>query len=170
MKKLLVDAEHHLRASRAKDSVLSYGDVLRTARDMLASGPAVARDLSSTLDAFLIDEFQDTSRTQREIVELMWQDSASESSAVSGDLPRVARVRRRGLLIVGDRKQSIYGFRGADVGSFAELCIGLAGQPAREALRIAPGRVWEPEEPIADFVALRHNRRSAPSVLTFVNA
>jgi ATP-dependent helicase/nuclease subunit A len=165
---LLERAEAALRASMVRDSVLGYGEVLRAARDILATRPAVARDLGRDLDAFLVDEFQDTSRVQREIVELAWQDA--EALAVVPGQPRIARVRRRGLLVVGDRKQSIYAFRGADVGSFAELCIGLAGRRAREALRIAPGRVWEPEEPIADFVALRENRRSSPEILSFVNA
>jgi ATP-dependent helicase/nuclease subunit A len=170
MKALLVRAEATLRASMIRDSTLGHGEVLRAARDILATDTVAARDLGRGLDALLIDEFQDTSRVQREIVELAWQDPASESTVEVTRVPRIARVRRRGLLVVGDRKQSIYAFRGADVGSFAELCIGLAGQPAREALRIAPGRVWEPEEPIADFVALRENRRSAPEILSFVNA
>jgi ATP-dependent helicase/nuclease subunit A len=170
MKTLLVDAEKRLRASRARDSVLSYGDVLQAARDVLAGDPDVAMDLGAGLDAFLVDEFQDTSRTQREIVELLWQDHMAKDLVPGSPSPRIARVRPRGLFVVGDRKQSIYGFRGADVGSFAELCIGLAGRPARDALRIPRGRVWEPEEPTADFVALRHNRRSAPEILSFVNA
>jgi ATP-dependent helicase/nuclease subunit A len=160
-KSWLVRAEGRLRASMARDSVLGYGDVLREARDILATDTSLFRDL----DALLVDEFQDTSRVQREILELMWQDES-----VDPRLPRIARVRRRGLMVVGDRKQSIYGFRGADVGAFAELCVGLAGRPAREALRIAPGKVWEPEEPIADFLALRENRRSAPKILEFINA
>jgi ATP-dependent helicase/nuclease subunit A len=161
LKAWLVRAEERLRHSMAFDSVLGYGEVLREARETLSGDWSASRDL----DAFLVDEFQDTSRVQREIVELLWKGEDPDAR-----LPRIARVRRRGLLVVGDRKQSIYGFRGADVGSFAELCVGLAGRPARDALRIPPGRVWEPEEPIADFVALRVNRRSRPEILEFVNA
>ncbi len=167
-KTLLVRAEAALRASMLRDSVLGYADVLRAARDTLASETTAALDLGRGLDALLIDELQDTSRVQREIVELAWQDPATAGRA--RELPRIARVRGQGLLVVGDRKQSIYAFRGADVGSFAELCVGLAGRPARQALRVPPGRVWEPEEPIADFIALRENRRSAPEILSFVNA
>lgn len=167
MKALLVGAENELRGTMTRDCVLSYGELLRAARDFLASGSAAAREVGTATEALLIDEFQDSSRAQRDIVELFWEDHAAPR--VSEGAPRIARVRRHGLLVVGDRKQSIYGFRGADVGSFAELCVGLAGRPARDALRIPPGRVWEPEEPIADFVALRHNRRSAPEILSFVN-
>jgi ATP-dependent helicase/nuclease subunit A len=165
---LLTRAETAVRTSMVREGVLGFGAVLRAARDILRDDAAAARTLGRELDAFLVDELQDTSRIQREIVELAWQ--ADPASGLPSDLPAVARVRPRGLLVVGDRKQSIYGFRGADVAAFAELCIGLAGRPARVALRIAPGRVWEPELPHADFVALRHNRRSCPEILSFVNA
>jgi ATP-dependent helicase/nuclease subunit A len=168
-KVLLVRAETALRTSMVRDGVLGFGEVLRAARDILRDDASAALGLSRELDALLIDELQDTSRIQREIVELAWQADPTTSASRSA-LPGLGRIRPRGLLVVGDRKQSIYGFRGADVGAFAELCIGLAGRPAREALRVAPGRVWEPEHPSADFVALRHNRRSAPEVLSFINA
>jgi len=167
-KVLLVRAEAALRASMVRDGVLGFGEVLRAARDVLRDDPSAAMALGRELDALLIDELQDTSWIQREIIELAWQ--ADPASTPRAGLPGLGRVRRRGLLVVGDRKQSIYGFRGADVGAFAELCVGLAGRPAREALRIAPGRLWEPEHPNADFVALRRNRRSAPEILSFVNA
>jgi ATP-dependent helicase/nuclease subunit A len=165
-KTLLVRAHAALRTSMLRDGMLGFSEVLRVARDVLRDDPNATLALGRDLDALLIDELQDTSRIQREIVELAWQDPTSGAAAFS----RLGRVRRRGLLVVGDRKQSIYGFRGADVGAFAELCVGLAGRPAREALRIAAGSVWEPEHPNADFVALRRNRRSAPEILSFVNA
>ena len=62
------------------------------------------------------------------------------------------------------------GFRGADVSVFAELAVGLAGEPAQRALSIPDGFVWRPNEPLADFVALRENRRGEPELLSFANA
>ncbi|HVH41661.1 MAG TPA: 3'-5' exonuclease, partial [Labilithrix sp.] len=102
------------------------------------------------------------------LLQLLW--ARSDARPPAGAIPPLSAMRPRGLLVVGDRKQSIYGFRGADVGVFAELAVGLAGAPARVALGIPAGVTWEPKDPLADFHALRHNRRSVPSILAFANA
>jgi ATP-dependent helicase/nuclease subunit A len=165
---LLLESEEVMAREALREGILSFGDVLRAARDVLRDRPDVAARVGASIDALLVDEFQDTSRLQRDLVLLLWeQDPAARRP---GTLAKLPGVRPRGLLVVGDRKQSIYGFRGADVAVFAELCVGLAGTRAREALGIEPGAVWEPEQPAADFVALRHNRRGADELLTFANA
>ena len=154
------------RGSRAR-AAIGFGEILRAARELLRDRPDVASEVSAGIDALLVDEFQDTSRVQRDLIQLLW---ARPETREAGRVPPLASVRDGGLLVVGDRKQSIYGFRGADVGVFAELAVGLAGTPAREALGIPAGVTWEPREPLADFCALRHNRRSVSEVLTFANA
>ena len=153
------------RASRAR-AAIGFGEVLRAARELLRDRPDVAEEVGDAIDALLVDEFQDTSRVQRDLLQLLW---ARNETREAGRVPPLAAIRDGGLLVVGDRKQSIYGFRGADVGVFAELAVGLAGAPAREALGIPPGVTWEPREPLADFYALRHNRRSVAEVLAFAN-
>ncbi|MDB4936252.1 MAG: putative ATP-dependent helicase [Labilithrix sp.] len=153
------------QAGRAQASI-GFGEILRAARELLRDRPDVAEEVGGAIDALLVDEFQDTSRVQRDLLQLLW---ARTDTREAGRVPPLAAVRDGGLLVVGDRKQSIYGFRGADVGVFAELAVGLAGSPAREALGIPPGVTWEPREPLADFCALRHNRRSVPEVLSFAN-
>lgn len=158
-----VDIERDGRARAA----IGFGEVLRAARELLRDRPDVAEEVGGAIDALLVDEFQDTSRVQRDLLQLLW---ARRDTREAGRIPPLAAVRETGLLVVGDRKQSIYGFRGADVGVFAELAVGLAGTPAREALGIPAGVTWEPREPLADFCALRHNRRSLPEVLSFANA
>jgi ATP-dependent helicase/nuclease subunit A len=147
--------------------MLGFGDVLRVARDVLRDHREVACEVGRSLDVLLVDEFQDTSRLQRDLVQLLW---AEDERRVSGAIPHIGDARRHGLFVVGDRKQSIYGFRGADVSVFAELCVGLAGAPAREALGIVAGAAWEPDPPLADFVSLRHNRRGNGALLAFANA
>lgn len=153
------------REGRAR-AAIGFGEVMRAARELLRDRPDVADDVGGAIDALLVDEFQDTSRVQRDLLQLLW---ARSDAREAGRIPPLAAVRDGGLLVVGDRKQSIYGFRGADVGVFAELAVGLAGAPAREALGIGPGITWEPREPLADFCALRHNRRSVSEVLAFAN-
>ncbi len=164
---LLVACEREIRSAVDRTSTLGYGDLLRAARDLLRDRPDVAAEVGESLDVALIDELQDTSRLQRDLMLLLWQRDPGARAA--GTIPRIGDVRGEGLLVVGDRKQSIYAFRGADVSVFAEVCVGLAGAPARRALGIDAGRTWEPEEPRADFVALRHNRRGEPELLAFAN-
>ena len=154
------------RAGRAR-AAIGFGEILRAARELLRDRPDVAEAVGGAIDALLVDEFQDTSRVQRDLLQLLW---ARPGTREAGRIPPLSAVRSAGLLVVGDRKQSIYGFRGADVGVFAEVAVGLAGAPAREALGILPGVTWEPREPLADFCALRHNRRSVPGILSFANA
>ncbi len=165
-RELTVRCQRELERARKRSSTLAFGDMLRVARDLLRDRPDVAREVSSSLDALLVDEFQDTSRVQCELVRLLWDDRPGARTA--GELPR--SVRRSGLLVVGDRKQSIYGFRGADVAVFAEFCVSLAGWRARENLRITSTTLELPETPVAKFVALRENWRSAPEILAFANA
>ncbi len=163
---VLAAAENEIeRASRTR-AAIGFGEVLRAARELLRDRPDVADDVGDAIDAMLVDEFQDTSRVQRDLVQLLW---ARKGTREAGRVPQLSAIRGEGLLVVGDRKQSIYGFRGADVGIFAELAVGLAGAPAREALGIPAGVTWEPREPLADFFALRHNRRSVAEVLAFAN-
>ncbi len=162
------EAETEIEGAGRARAMLGFGEVLRAARELLRDRPDVADEVSSGIEALLVDEFQDTSRVQRDLLQLLWARPGARPAA--GNIPPLSVMRPAGLLVVGDRKQSIYGFRGADVGIFAELAVGLAGAPAREALGIPAGVTWEPKEPLADFHALRHNRRSVPSILAFANA
>ena len=71
------------------------------------SGPLVADALAQRYHVILVDEFQDTDPVQWSIL-------------------RRAFAGRRPLVLVGDPKQSIYGFRGADVHAYLEA-VGQAG-------------------------------------------
>ena len=164
---LIATCDARIREDRRNAGVLAFSDVLRTVRELLMQRPDVAAQIGQRLDALLVDEFQDTSRVQRDIVALLWERSPRDREP--GTVPTLDRVRGEGLLVVGDRKQSIYGFRGASVAVFAESCVLLAGEAARDALAIDPSAVRVPSDPTADFVALRHNRRAHAELLEFAN-
>lgn len=164
---VLAEAEAAIERTSRTEATLGFGEILRAARDLLRDRPDVADEVGAAIDALLVDEVQDTSRVQRDLLALVW---ARQGAREIGKVPAIGAMRTSGLVIVGDRKQSIYGFRGADVSVFAELAVGLAGQAAREALGIPAGVTWEPKVPLADFFALRENRRSVPAVLAFANA
>jgi ATP-dependent exoDNAse (exonuclease V) beta subunit len=89
------------RARKARLAALDFGDLEERARDLLERRPDVAEDVRRRFRAILIDEFQDTSRLQQKIVDL---------------------VRRPGAFFaVGDVKQAVYGFRHAEVRGLLEV-------------------------------------------------
>ncbi|MBX7221647.1 MAG: UvrD-helicase domain-containing protein [Blastocatellia bacterium] len=94
-------------AKRAAQAV-DYEDLQLFARDLLADVPEVRRRAAARYRYFLVDEFQDTNRLQREIIGLLALDAEATS------------IESQNLFLVGDRKQSIYNFRGAEVEVFEE--------------------------------------------------
>lgn len=110
-------AEFAVRAADRlrQEGILSFYDTLLYLRDMLredaAAGGKLARHIRARHSCFLIDEFQDTDPMQAEVFFRL----ASEAPAEDW---RDARPAPGSLFIVGDPKQSIYRFRGADVSAY----------------------------------------------------
>lgn len=104
--KLLREIERRLDAEKQRLSVLDFDDLqLRTLQ--LLERPEVLTRVTERYRFFLVDEFQDTNGLQRDL------------------MTRLALQRGANLFIVGDRKQSIYGFRGADVDVFSEMTAAI---------------------------------------------
>ncbi|MBV8096133.1 MAG: UvrD-helicase domain-containing protein, partial [Acetobacteraceae bacterium] len=102
-------------------SLLDYEDLIdRASRLLVNPGAAwVLYKLDGGLDHLLIDEAQDTSPGQWDIVRAL----TAEFFAGDG-----ARDSRRTVFAVGDRKQSIFSFQGAVAAEFDRSCAALAGQ------------------------------------------
>lgn len=98
-----VQAEYDQR--KADREAIDYTDQIQLAKQLLTEGdPTTIRALRAQFDHALVDEFQDTNDHQwRVIRELVKPDDGVDPASV---------------LIVGDEKQSIYRFRGADVTVF----------------------------------------------------
>lgn len=167
---LATHAEAAIASLARERQELSFSDVLVFATALLRDHPEVAREVGAEFDACLLDEAQDTSPIQRDLVLLLWRNYDEHPRADAETRPAIARIRERGLFVVGDRKQSIYGFRGADVAIFAEFAVGIAGEVARRALGMPAGLVWEPSRPTGRFFTLRENYRGTPALLDAANA
>ena len=98
-------------AERKREGRLEFHDLLVHARDLLRSNAAVRTALSERIDVILIDEFQDTDPLQLDIA------FALASTDPSAEPPPwdQASLQPGKVLLVGDPKQSIYRFRGADI-------------------------------------------------------
>ncbi|MCC7418185.1 MAG: UvrD-helicase domain-containing protein [Acidobacteria bacterium] len=94
----------------------------------------------------LVDEFQDTSRAQWELVSLLVRNWGEGFGASADALPP-------SIFVVGDRKQSIYGFRGADAGILDDAASFVEGLRAEGAPRHA----------------ISVSFRALPELLAFVN-
>ena len=151
---LIEVAERHLRLyddEKRSHAVLDYGDQIARSRSLLARAgiaPWVLYKLDGGLDHLLIDEAQDTSPTQWAVIAAL----AEEFFAGEG-----ARAAPRTLFAVGDEKQSIFSFQGADARALA-----AAHRQFRERAKAAE-RPWE-------SLPLAESFRSTGAVLAAVDA
>ncbi|NDJ76332.1 MAG: UvrD-helicase domain-containing protein, partial [Chloroflexi bacterium] len=101
---LAADTYTRLKHDRA---ALDFDDLERRTRDLLEEHPDVATRYQRDFRHVLVDEFQDTNDAQRRII-----------YRLAGIGEPLADGR---LFVVGDPKQSIYAFRGADVSVFGAV-------------------------------------------------
>lgn len=117
----------HYQAAKASAGALDYDDLILKAAALLARSDAAAWvqfKLDEGLDHILVDEAQDTSPKQWEIVRALAGDFFAGSGARGGTV--------RTLFAVGDEKQSIYSFQGAAPELFGKTRLDL-GRTIREA-------------------------------------
>ncbi|MEZ4390345.1 MAG: UvrD-helicase domain-containing protein [Polyangiales bacterium] len=107
------------RAKRQR-AALDFADLMRLLRDALRDHAPLRREWKRRYDAVLIDEFQDTNRVQRDLLFLLRERRDAERLLAPGQSLRASELEPTGLLVVGDAKQSIYAFRGAEVSVFLD--------------------------------------------------
>lgn len=94
-------AADEYREVKRREQGLDFHDLEQLTLDMLHDHPEVAERWQHRLRYLMVDEFQDTNNVQKNILDLLTED--------------VESIKR---FVVGDGKQSIYQFRGADVAVF----------------------------------------------------
>ncbi|MFN4023648.1 MAG: double-strand break repair helicase AddA [Hyphomonas sp.] len=136
------------RDEKARRGALDFDDLIRATRTLLeADGMSnwVLYKLDGSISHVLLDEAQDTSPDQWELIRALTVEFGAGMGADRSDAPRT-------MFIVGDEKQSIYSFQGAE--------------PARllSETRAMAGRM-----PDAAGVDMLMSFRSSPEILTFVD-
>ncbi len=98
--------------AKATHGWLDFDDFISRATALLtdpAVAPWVLYRLDGSVDHVLVDEAQDTSPAQWKIIAALTEEFMAGEGA---------RDTERSLFVVGDKKQSIYSFQGADVAGF----------------------------------------------------
>lgn len=114
---------------KRQSALLDFDDLLLYWRALLGE-PQLGRRLAGSFDCVLVDEYQDVNRLQVDVVQGLAPDG-------------------RGLTVVGDEAQAIYGFRGANSRYLRELVLGC---------------------PDASIIQLPRNFRSRQPILDVANA
>jgi len=121
-------AHAQVHAIKQQQRLMSFHDQLQWLADALTTNPSLAEALKKRFPVAMIDEFQDTDALQYTIFHTIYQDADA-------------------LIMIGDPKQAIYGFRGGDIFTYI-----AAADDAQER--------W----------TLDHNWRSTATLVNAVNA
>jgi ATP-dependent exoDNAse (exonuclease V) beta subunit len=126
--------------------LVTFRDVAEMAVEALLRNRSLRRHYQRRFRYILIDEFQDNNRLQKDLLYLLAEREESGGDTVPGE----EALQPDKLFFVGDEKQSIYRFRGADVSVFASLHAGLERSGGRS-------------------LVLDRNYRSLPGLIRFFN-
>ena len=137
-------------ARKRQLGVLDFDDLIEKTAVLLGDETRawVRYRLDSKIEHILVDEAQDTSPAQWNVISALADEIVSGEGAERPD---------RSIFVVGDRKQSIYSFQGADALAFDRMQAQFAHRMQDAPLPLAQHR-------------LQHSFRSSPAILTAADA
>lgn len=125
-------------------NVIDYDDIIITAANILKNHAHVRQAVDNMIEHVLVDEAQDTSTSQWDIVKLITSEFFTNQDS------------QKTVFVVGDYKQSIYSFQGADFELFSTMHDYFKEQV------VACGQKWYD-------VKLNTSYRSGQAIIQFVN-
>lgn len=137
------------QADKRAEEVLDFSDLIQETLTLLRTQPELRATLREQFEYIMLDEVQDTDPRQWELVQLLTSITDTYDNC--------------NVFVVGDEKQSIFRFRGADVGQFRQERTQL--DAANDSQGLPPD---EPTE-ATEARGLARNFRSLPAVLQPVN-
>ncbi len=142
--KLVREYEEEIFNRKRAAGVLSFDDVMQLSIKILKENPSIRDFYKKKFDNIMIDEFQDNNDDYRKLLYLLSEKPDSHICDDEG-IPVRENLCPDKIFLVGDEKQSIYRFRGADVTVFKRLCDELCSEP------IELKRNWRSESKIISF-------------------
>ena len=124
----------HFRKHKRSAALLDFDDLIFAARDLLRDHDEVRRALAARFTHVLVDEFQDTDPLQTEIFWRLCGDPPANEE--TGDWTSY-ELRPGALFLVGDPKQAIYRFRGADIAAYLQARDAFLGHAPDGVLPIS---------------------------------
>ncbi|MDR2182029.1 MAG: UvrD-helicase domain-containing protein, partial [Treponema sp.] len=120
---LIAEYQKALNQKKREAGMLTFTDIAHLAVDALIRFPDIRSLYKNTYKKIMIDEFQDNNSLQRDLVYLL----AENETRCGGGVPAPGDLCPGKVFFVGDEKQSIYRFRGADVSVFRRLSRDIGG-------------------------------------------
>lgn len=139
---LLAGWQEVVLADRRRSGSFGYQEIMELAVQALLSFPDLLASYRRRFRYIMIDEFQDNNQAQRDLLFVL----AGDPNRADSQVPEPTDLAEGKLFFVGDQKQSIYRFRGADVRVFKRL-----------------------SRQIDRSITLLHNYRSEPGLIEFFN-
>jgi ATP-dependent exoDNAse (exonuclease V) beta subunit len=154
---LLADFAEAYRAAKRAEGVMGFRDAAVCAVDLLSRRLDIRAYYKRRYRFIMVDEFQDDDELQKELLYLL----AEAPERLEAGVPPPVDLAPDKLFFVGDDKQSIYRFRGADVAVFNRL-----GEELKPRGQAGPqgGGAGSAQGP-----RLRTNYRSEPGLVGFFN-
>lgn len=134
---ILVNIDSGFSEEKAKQNALDFDDLQLKTIKLLQFNQEIREKIHNNISYLMLDEFQDSNQIQKKLVSLLLEDENKF-------------IEPGSLFVVGDPKQSIYRFRGADVSLFKEMELEILESSGR----VCP---------------LRNNFRSSSTIIDFIN-
>lgn len=152
--RLYQDCVDEYETLKSRRTAYDFNDLLTQVLELLRTNPEIEAELQDQFAHIMVDEFQDTDPQQWELVQRLANinEDADPDAGAS-------------VFVVGDKKQSIYRFRGADVATFSQARADLATANLRRSdVSVRTGGTDPPTE-----VELTGSFRTLASVVDFLN-
>lgn len=148
------DVRARLDAARRQSGAAAFDDLVQRLHDALhgAGGARLAGALRRRYPVALIDEFQDTDPLQYGIFSRIYTTGGATAGAATGTASDASA-----LLLIGDPKQAIYSFRGADIFAYLQ-----ARRDAGADRRYSLDTNWRSVTPLVKGVNALFSRQKSP--------